>query len=151
MTLNAVQWKVMNNRQLNELGWIKSSTLISINYYVLMIYVAPCLAKFLLPAYIAGELRSVLESESVAEEQELVLDGIHPIDPVVNSRAGGELVWDSFGEELVVEVAVDLIEEVFAAAVDCDIQGTWLEKMSHVDDGVLCPSLRIFLLGAKPL
>ena len=135
MTLNAVQWKVMNNRQLNELGWIKSSTLISINYYVLMIYVAPCLAKFLLPAYIAGELRSVLESESVAEEQELVLDGIHPIDPVVNSRAGGELVWDSFGEELVVDAELYVAAAVAAKSSVDAITEVRFGSMRRAPDG----------------
>ena len=100
---------------------------------------------------IAGELRSVLESESVAEEEELVFDCVHPIDPVVDSGTSREFVWNSLGEEFVMKVAVDLIEEVFAAAVDGDVQGTWLQEMRHVDDGVLLPALQVFLISSKSL
>ena len=90
-------------------------------------------------------------SESVCKEQELVFDGIHPIYPVVDARAGGELVWNCLCKKFLMKIAVDLIEEIFRTAVDCDIQSPRLEKVSHVDDGVLCPSLRKFLLGAKSL
>ena len=84
--------------------------------------------------------------ESVAEEEELVFDGIHPIDPVVYSWTCGEFVWDALSEKFLVKVAVHLVEEILCAAVNRDVQGAWLKEMRHIDDCVLLPALRELLL-----
>ena len=51
--------------------------------------------------------------EPVAEEQELILDCVHPVNPIVDTWACGELVWDALFQKLVVKIAVHLIEEIF--------------------------------------
>lgn len=85
------------------------------------------------------------------EEQELELDGIEPIRPVVLSGTGDEIVRNFLLQKLLVKVAVDLIEEVVCAAVEDYVERARLEKVSHVDDCVLFPVFGMFLYGTEPL
>lgn len=87
--------------------------------------------------------------ESVGEVEELVLDGVEPVWPVVGAGTGVELVGNLFLEEFLVHVAVDLVEEVLAAAIKDDVHGAGLEQMGEVDDGVLVPKLGILLVSAQ--
>ena len=61
--------------------------------------------------------------ESVGEEEELVLDGVEPVGPVVGPGARVELVRNLFLKEFLVHVAVDLVEEVLGAAIEDDVHG----------------------------
>ena len=62
-----------------------------------------------------------------------------------------ELVRDILLEKLLMEIAVDLVEEVRSSAVEDDVQGIRSQKMSHIDDSVLIPVLRMFFDGAQTL
>lgn len=87
--------------------------------------------------------------ESVGEVEELVLDGVEPVGPVVGAGTGVELVRYLFLKEFIVHVAVDLIEKVFGAAIEDDVHGAGFEQMGEVDDGVLVPKSGVFLIGAQ--
>lgn len=85
------------------------------------------------------------------EEQELELDGIEPIRPVVPSGTGGEIVRNLLLQKLLVEIAVDLIEEVVCAAVEDYVERARREEMRHIDDRVLFPVFGMFLYGTESL
>ena len=87
--------------------------------------------------------------ESVGEVEELVLDGIEPVGPVVGAGTGVELVGNLFLKEFLVHVAVYLVEEVLGAAIEDDVHGAGLKQMGEVDDGVLVPALGVLLVGAQ--
>ena len=87
--------------------------------------------------------------ESVGEEEELVLDGVEPVGPVVGAGTGVELVRYLFLKKFLVHVAVDLVEEVLGAAIEDDVHGAGLKQIGEVDDGVLVPKLGILLIGAQ--
>ena len=93
----------------------------------------------------------ICESEPVTEEQELIFDGIHPIIPIMISRTRSELVRDFCFYELLVQVAVHLIEEITGSAVDGDVQCTGFKKVYHIDHGVVLPVLRVLLNGTQTL
>ena len=50
--------------------------------------------------------------EELVEEQQLVVDGVVPVEAVVGSRALDVVVLDVVGDERLVEIAVDFEEEV---------------------------------------
>ena len=53
---------------------------------------------------------------------------------------------DAFFHEFFMQIAVDLIEEIFCSAVYDQIQLTRLDQVSHVDYCVLFPVFRVFLI-----
>lgn len=55
--------------------------------------------------------------EAVAEIQDLILYRISPVCPPMHSRTYIEIMRNTFLHELVVKIAVHLIEEVFCTAV----------------------------------
>ena len=83
--------------------------------------------------------------ETVREEEELILDGIGPIWPVVLTWTRDEFVRNLRCKKLLVEVAVDLVEEIIHTAVKDDVERFRLDEMSHIDDGIVLPVLRMLL------
>ena len=86
--------------------------------------------------------------ESVTEEQELILDRVHPVDPVMCSRACSEFVWYALREKFIVKVAVHFVEEIFCSAVNNDIHCTWLEKVGQIYHSVLVPVVRMLFYSS---
>ena len=66
------------------------------------------------------------------------------------ARSLVELMRDSLLEHLFMKVAVYLIEEVIYTAVKDYVQAR-LDKMSHIDDSVVLPVLRILLYASEAL
>lgn len=91
----------------------------------------------------------VLPLQAVTEEEYLIFYGVQPVGPVVGSRAGVELVRDSFFHEFFVEVAVHFKEKVFCSAVEYYVERIGLQEVGKVDDRVVLPVLRIFFDGSQ--
>ena len=88
--------------------------------------------------------------EIVAEVEQLILDRVTPVVPVVNTLANIEVVLDTSLQQLLVQGAVHTKEEVVVTAVDDKAQLAWLQTLHKVDYGMLLPVLWVLLDSAEP-
>ena len=83
------------------------------------------------------------QPESVAEEQELIFDGIEPIIPVMSSRSCIKIMRYLLLNQFLMQIAVDLIEEIRRTAVKHYVQRSRSDPAGHVNYSIVLPVFRL--------
>ena len=87
----------------------------------------------------------------IIEENDLILNGIRPIFPIMDAWSRNEIVRNTLIKKFLMKVAVDLIKEITSTTIYDEIERLRSQQMSKINDSILLPSLWILLNRAKTL
>ena len=87
----------------------------------------------------------------IIEENDLILNGIRPIFPIMDTWSRNEIVRNTLIKKFLMKVAVDLIKEITSTTINDEIERLRSQQMSKINDSILLLSLRILSICSQTL